>query len=229
MTTQVDTTATGSPSTSPAIVEPQPSITAPVPPIEPTTTAIIPSPTTTAGVAPPVVPPNPATSNPSAGITTSPPHKTPPPSATSTTTRPPKSDGNHNDDGDQDPQSTTSPTNSSGDIISSDMQLSTGSGPTTASIAGMSIGVVAGMFVILGAMLVWRQRSQGRANFDLFITDNLAAVSGFQTRGSGSGAGATTTTSSAEQTIYGRSAPEDEKHDMTGNANNGGSNNHTAS
>ncbi|KAF9125092.1 hypothetical protein BGW39_007670, partial [Mortierella sp. 14UC] len=77
----------------------------------------------------------------------------------------------------------------------------------------MSIGVVAGIFVILGAMLIWRRRSQRRADFDLFYTDTLAASNGFPSRGSGSAAGGATTTSSAEQPIYGRSAPEDEKYE----------------
>ncbi|KAG0275689.1 hypothetical protein BGZ95_008477, partial [Linnemannia exigua] len=104
------------------------------------------------------------------------------------------------------------------------MQQSTGSGPSIGSIAGMSIGVLAGIFVILGAMLVWRRRSQRRADFNLFYTDTLAAASGFhQSKGSGldprgaGGSGAiTTTASSAEQPIYGRSAPEeDSKYEIS--------------
>ncbi|KAK3842518.1 MAG: hypothetical protein J3R72DRAFT_132853 [Linnemannia gamsii] len=226
-------TTTGSASAEPTattIVEPQPTITAPIKPTT-TTTIIATTTSTTAAVVPPVVPPNPT----SATTTTTAPLKNPPPATT--TTHPPKSGGNHNGGGGNgsginNPES--SPTNFSGDISSSDMQQSTGSGPSTASIAGMSIGVIAGIFVILGAMLVWRRRSQRRADFDLFYTDTLAAASGFQQpknsglgpRGTGGLGSTTTTASSAEQPIYGRSAPEqDEKYEISGNMNNSNINN----
>ncbi|KAK3822407.1 MAG: hypothetical protein JOS17DRAFT_753478 [Linnemannia elongata] len=97
------------------------------------------------------------------------------------------------------------------------MQQSTGSGPSTATIAGISIGILAGVFVILGAMLIWRKRSQRRENFDLFYGGTLAAASGFPSGSDGTGTGAGAS-SSAEPPIYGRSAPEEEKYEMNGGA-----------
>ncbi|OAQ27498.1 hypothetical protein K457DRAFT_21055 [Linnemannia elongata AG-77] len=210
ITTTTPTTAaasaTGSPSTVPTTltgVEPQP-----------TTIATI---TTTTGV-----PPNPSSvTTPAAGTTTL---KSHPPASTTTTTRPPKSGGgggkgsggnnNNNDDNTPPPSPTSTHPN---DLASSDMQQSTGTGPSTATIAGISIGILAGVFVILGAMLVWRKRSQRREDFDLFYGGTLAAASGFPSGSNGTDAGPGAS-SSAEQPIYGRSAPEEEKYEMNGGA-----------
>ncbi|KAG0364794.1 hypothetical protein BC939DRAFT_526582 [Gamsiella multidivaricata] len=67
---------------------------------------------------------------------------------------------------------------------SSDLEKSSTSGPSTVVIAGASIGVVAGIFVILAALLAWRKRAQRKeaVSFDQFYNDSLAAASGFDAK-----------------------------------------------
>ncbi|KAF9927410.1 hypothetical protein FBU30_003268 [Linnemannia zychae] len=209
-------TSSGSPSTA-SVVEPQPISTTSVP-VPPTVTTT----TTTAAII--TKPPPPANSTPVLGTTKPTTTTKAPNNPHPTTTHPPKSGGNQNSGSDggnssDRPPSTTTLAVPNGDVTSSDMQQqqSTGSGPSKTTIIGVTAGVVGGVFAILAALLIWRKRSQRRADFDLFYSDTLAAASGFR-RESGSGGGnvVASATATVEQPIYGRSAPEDEKYDMNG-------------
>ncbi|KAI1319925.1 hypothetical protein EDD11_002600 [Mortierella claussenii] len=74
--------------------------------------------------------------------------------------------------------------NNSTSPSTSDMQQPSSSGPSTALIAGASVGVVAGIFFILAGLLIWRKRQQRKeaAQFDDLFSHNdssLVASSGF--------------------------------------------------
>ncbi|KAF9359320.1 hypothetical protein BGX26_012605 [Mortierella sp. AD094] len=86
-------------------------------------------------------------------------------------------------------------TNSSSPSTASDFQSS--SSPPTAVIASASVGVIAAIFVILAAMLIWRKRQQRKTSLDgLFMGDSsLAAASGFLAK-----------------PIYARSDPDEDQH-----------------